>query len=76
MNAKKAKAIRRLAKEEGKYSTEPDYRVMNTKKKVIYGKDANGKQTVQEVDRTTIANLSKIYYRRMKQAYKNGEFTI
>lgn len=75
MNAKKAKLIRQLAKQEGHYKLEPDYRVKETKK-MIYGKDKDGKPIAQPVTRQTIVNINRIYYRRLKKAYKNGDFTI
>lgn len=75
MNAKKAKLIRRLAKEMGHFKLEPDYRVKETKK-MLYGTDKNGMPIAQEVTRHTIINANRVNYRRMKKAYKNGEFTI
>ena len=75
MNAKKAKLIRKLAKQMGKYKLEPDYRVKETKK-MVYGYDSKGKPVAQQVTRHTIINLNRIEYLRMKQAYKNGDFTI
>jgi hypothetical protein len=75
MNAKKAKAIRRLAKQEGKFQLEPNYKVIETKK-MIYGFDKNGKPMAQPVVRNTLINLSRIEYRRLKKAYANGEFSI
>jgi hypothetical protein len=75
MNGKKAKAIRRMAKEAGHFKTEPDLRVKETKK-MAYGLDSNGKRTVQEVTRQTLINMNRIIYRRMKKAYKNGELAV
>ena len=75
MNGKKAKAIRRLAKQEGKFQKEANYKVIQTEK-VIYGTGTNGMPTAQRVTRNTLINLSKLEYRQMKKAFKNGEFTI
>lgn len=75
MNGKKAKAIRRFAKENGHYKQEPDYRVKQTKK-MAYGVDKYGKPIAEEVVRNTIINVNRINYRRIKKVYKNGEFTI
>lgn len=75
MNGKKAKLIRKLAAEMGHYKKEADYRVKEIKK-MVYGVDKNGKPMAQEVKRHTIINASRINYRKLKQAYKNGEFTI
>ena len=75
MNGKKAKQIRRMAKEAGHYKTEPDYRVKTTKK-MMYGVDQKGMPIAQEVQRNTLINVNRIIYRRMKQAYKNGELAV
>ena len=75
MNGKKAKAIRRLAKQHGHYKTEPEYRVKETKK-VMYVTDKDGNPKAQQVSRYTIINTSKIVYRRMKQAYKQGLLAV
>lgn len=75
MNGKKAKAIRRLAKANGHFKTEPEYRVKTTKK-MMYGIDKNGLPTAQEVQRNTVINVSKIIYRRMKQAYSEGLLAV
>jgi hypothetical protein len=75
MNGKKAKTLRRLAKEEGKYQQEPNYKVKETEK-VVYGKDKNGLPIAGKVTRYTVVNLSRIEFRRLKQAYVNGEFTV
>lgn len=75
MNGKKAKEIRRMAKESGHFDTKPDYRAKITKKMMYYIND-KGVPQAQEVQRQTIINVSKIIYRRMKQAYKNGELAV
>lgn len=75
MNGKKAKAIRRMAKESGHFKTEPDYRVKETKK-MMYFVDEKGTPRAQEVKRQTIINVNKIIYRRMKKAYINGELAV
>lgn len=72
MNAKKAKAIRRMAKQLGYYKDEPEYRVKETKKTAYYT-DREGKSQATIVSRYTVINTSRLPYRRMKQAYKNGE---
>jgi hypothetical protein len=75
MSQKKVKAIRRLAKQEGKYNKEPNYKLIETKK-MMYGTDKNGKPMAYPVVRTTLINLSKLEYRKMLKTYANGEFTI
>ena len=75
MNGKKAKAIRRLAKAHGHYKTEPEYKVQETKK-MVYFTDKNGKPQAQQVSKYTIINVNKIVYRRMKQAYINGQLAV
>ena len=75
MNGKKAKALRRLAKANGKYATEPEYRVKETKK-VVYYTDKDGSKKATQVSKYTIINANKIVYRRLKAAYKNGEIAI
>lgn len=72
MNAKKAKAIRRLAKTAGHYQKDPAYRVKEVKKLQYYtDKEGNPQTTV--VSRFIVYNTSRYVYRRMKQSYKNGE---
>ena len=75
MNGKKAKAIRRLAKEHGHFKNEPEYKVKETKK-VIYVTGKDGNPQAEQVSRYTIINTSKIVYRRMKQAYNNGQLAV
>lgn len=75
MNAKKAKLIRQLAKQEGKFKLEPDYRAVKVQK-MVYGRDKNGKSIAEQVTRQIVVNINRIYYRHLKKAYKNGEFTI
>ena len=75
MNSKKAKAIRRLAKEHGHFKKEPEYRVKETKK-IVYVTNKDGSPIAETVSRYTIINTSKIMYRRMKQAYINGQLAI
>lgn len=75
MNGKKAKAIRKLAKAHGHFKTEPEYRVKETKK-VVYYTDKDGSKKATQVSRHTVINTSKIIYRRMKAAYKNGELGV
>jgi len=74
MNGKKAKALRRLAKENGNYQKEPVYREYVTKK-LAYGME-NGKQVVKEVEKITLINTSRLMYRRIKKTYKDGLFGI
>ena len=75
MNGKKAKALRRLAKANGQYKTEPDYRMKETKK-VAYYTDKDGTRKATQVSRITVINANKIVYRRMKAMYKAGELAV
>lgn len=75
MNTKKAKAIRRMAKEAGHYKAEPDYQVIETKK-VQYVRGADGEVKAQEVVKHTIINANRTVYRNMKKAFYRGEFEI
>lgn len=75
MNGKKAKEIRRMAKDAGHFKTEPEYRMKETKK-VLYYTDKDGSKKATQVSRVTVINTSKIIYRRMKAAYKNGELAV
>ncbi len=75
MNGKKAKAIRRLAKEHGHFKKEPEYKVKETKK-VVYAPDQNGLMKAHQVSRFTVINTSKIVYRRMKAAYIAGLLAV
>lgn len=72
MNAKKAKAIRRLAKKAGHYQKDPVYRVKEVKK-VQYYTDKDGKPQSAVVTRPILYNTSRYVYRKMKAAYKNGQ---
>lgn len=76
MNGKKAKALRKLLKEDGKYKREAEYVKGPTVRKTIHTVDAAGKPHLQQVERVTIINKSKYFYRQLKKKYKNGEFTI
>jgi hypothetical protein len=75
MNGKKAKLIRKLAKQEGKFKLEPNYQVKETKK-MMYGTGKDGKPMAYQVSRNTVINLNRIEYRKLKKAYSNGEFEI
>ena len=75
MNGKKAKQLRRLAKAHGHYKVEPEYKVRETKK-VVYYTDKDGSKKAAQVSKYTVINTSRIIYRRMKQAYKNGELGV
>ena len=75
MNAKKAKALRRMATKMGHFKLEPEYKVKETKKVVYYtDKEGNSQSTI--VSRFTVMNTSRVVYRRIKQAYKNGELSV
>ena len=76
MNGKKAKALRRLLKEDGRYKKEAEYVAGPKVKKKIHTVDASGKPQLHEVERVTLINKSKYFYRQLKKKYKNGEFTI
>ena len=81
MNGKKAKAIRRLVKdkvydENSKYKTTSDFRVAKKTPKSIHIIDELGKPQLHKIERVTVVNANKYEYRRLKKAYKNGEFTI
>jgi hypothetical protein len=75
MNGKKAKALRRLAKQLGHYNNDNEYKVRETKK-VVYYTEKDGTKKATQVSRYTIINPGKIVFRRMKQAYKNGELAV
>ena len=75
MNEKKAKLLRKLARQEGKFKDEPNYKVLEVKK-IAYGEDKDGKPMAYPYSRYIVTNLNRIEYRKLKQAYKNGEFTI
>ena len=75
MNAKKAKALRRLAKANGVLKTEPDYRAKETKK-MVYTLDKDGKPMAYEVKRQTIININRTAYQQMKKDYYNGDLAI
>lgn len=75
MSGKKAKLIRRLAKQKGIFKREPDYKMLETKK-MEYGVDQLGKSIAQPVVRVTLINSNRIEYRKLKKAYNNGEFAI
>lgn len=75
MNGKKAKALRRFAKENGMYSKEPEYKIKETKK-IVYVPDSKGELKAREVSRYTLLNVSKIKYRNLKKMYKSGQITI
>lgn len=75
MSGKKAKLLRRLAKQNGQFKTEPEYRVKETKK-VAYYTDKDGTRKATQVSKYTVINMSKIVYRRMKAAYKAGELAV
>lgn len=75
MNGKKAKLIRRMAKNMGHFKLEPEYKMKETKK-VVYYTDKEGKSQSTIVSRYTIMNTSRVIYRRIKAAYKSGELAI
>ena len=75
MRGKKAKLLRRLAKEQGIFKQEPDYREKQTKK-MAYVTDKDGRTRAGEVVKSTIINLSRIEYRRLKAQFQNGEFDV
>lgn len=75
MNQKKAKLLRKLAAQEGKFQTEANYSAMETKK-MVYFTDREGRSRVEEVTRLTVFNSSRTEYRQLKQAYKNREFGV
>ncbi len=76
MNGKKAKLLRKLARKQNQYKDGPEYIVGKTVKKRIHSIDATGQPRLREVEKRTIINKSRYFYRRLKASYKNGEFTI
>jgi len=75
MNGKKAKAIRRMCRELGHYKDEPEY-VAKKHKRIAHVIQDDGSLKLQEVEKLTIVNKSRVAYRKAKRMYKNGEFTI
>ena len=82
MNGKKAKAIRRLFKDQlydkdGRYKTTADLRVGKEGKKMVHYIDPETKLPKTEtVKRVVVINANKYKYRLDKRAYLNGDFTI
>lgn len=72
MNAKKAKALRRMAKEQGYYKLEPDYRGRKVDKMVYVTDPKTGEMTAKKIEKVTVFNLNRVTYRRMKKAYNDG----
>lgn len=75
MNGKKAKLLRRLAKQRGVFKEESDYKTTDITK-MSYSADKSGNTIAQPVVRTTVINNNRIEYRKLKKAYNNGEFAV
>jgi len=76
MNAKKAKMLRKLAKQDGKFHKDPQYTILHKVQKRIYRKNEFGDTKIENVTRVTLQNTSKTHYRNLKKMYKNGEFDV
>jgi len=71
MNSKKARALRKLFREQNAYSEKPQYKARKFKR-IIYPRDpVTGKPIAQTVERKIIYNISKYAYRKAKKDYVN-----
>jgi hypothetical protein len=76
MNAKKVKAIRKMAKQMGVYdpSKPNQYKQMVVKKIAVPTEEPNGKPVI--VERITMVSANKHALKQMKKAYNAGELAI